>query len=145
MSGMEVTAKYLGQSKFEVIARGHSVICDQPLDNGGTDAGMTPPEFLLASLASCAGYYAAEYLRARGLRTELNVRVTAQKATQPARLAAFQIVVSVPGIEDRHQTGILRAVKSCLIHNTLLGDPELSIAIEGGPSAGTTSVLHRAA
>ena len=42
---------------------------------------MTPPEFMLASLGACAGYYAAEYLRARSLSTEgLEVRVTAEKA-----------------------------------------------------------------
>ena len=49
---MEVTASYLGGSKFEVAARGHRVICDQPLDNGGSDEGMAPAEFLLASLAT---------------------------------------------------------------------------------------------
>lgn len=43
---MEVLAQYLGGSKFEVTARGHRVVCDQPLDNGGSDEGMSPPEFL---------------------------------------------------------------------------------------------------
>ena len=32
-------------------ARGHRLVCDQPRENGGADAGLTPPEFLLASLA----------------------------------------------------------------------------------------------
>src|ERR1035438_5447527 len=82
---MEVVAQYLADSKFEVAARGHRVICDQPVDNGGSDGGMTPPEFLLASLATCAAYYAAQYLkgaqearyaamRRLGNPTELNER-----------------------------------------------------------------------
>ncbi len=53
---MEVTAQYLADSKFEVAARNHRVLCDQPRDNGGSDEGMSPPEFLLASLATCAAY-----------------------------------------------------------------------------------------
>jgi len=127
---MEVSAQYLGSSKFEVRARGHRVICDQPLDNGGSDEGMSPPEFLLASLATCAAYYAAQYLKARGLRAgDLEVRVNAEKATQPARLASFRIEVTAPGLDDRHQEGILRAVKACLIHKTLLGAPHIEIAI----------------
>ena len=127
---MEVSAQYLNDSKFEVAARGHRVICDQPVDNGGSDAGMSPPEFLLASLATCAGYYAAQYLKTRGLPAEdLKVRVTAQKAAQPARLASFGIEVTIDGLNERHQAGILRAVKSCLIHNTLLGGPSIEIAI----------------
>ena len=127
---MEVSAHYLGDTKFEVTARGHRVICDQPIDNGGADEGMSPPEFLLASLATCAGYYAAQYMKTRGLPAEdLKVRVTAQKAAQPARLASFGIEVTASGLDERHQAGILRAVKACLIHNTLLGAPSIEIVV----------------
>ena len=99
---MEVSAHNLGDTKFEVAARGHRVICDQPIENGGADEGMSPPEFLLASLATCAGYYATQYLKARGLPTEdLRVRVTAEKAAQPARLASFEIEVTALGLDER--------------------------------------------
>jgi uncharacterized OsmC-like protein len=30
------------------------------VDTGGFDEGMTPPELLLTSLGSCAGFYAAQ-------------------------------------------------------------------------------------
>ena len=133
---MEVTATYLGRAKFEIDARGHKAICDQPADNGGDDEGMTPPEFLLASLATCAGYYAAEYLKARALPAEdLNVRVTAQKALQPARLDSFGIDVTANGLDERHQAGLLRAVKACLIHNTLLGGPSIDIKVHSAQLA----------
>jgi putative redox protein len=127
---MELIVKHLENVKFAVQARGHEVVCDQPLDNAGMDAGMTPPEFLLASLGTCSGFYAAQYLRTRSLSTEgLEVRVSAEKALGPARLASFQIDVSVPKIEERHREGVLRAVKSCLIHNTLLNSPVIGIAV----------------
>lgn len=127
---MELSATYLGGTKFEVGARGHRVVCDQPVDNGGQDEGMTPPEFLLASLAACAGYYAAQYLKTRGLATDgLGVRVTAEKAAQPARLGSFGIEVTAPGVDDRHEAGLYRAVKACLIHNTLLGMPHIEITL----------------
>jgi len=58
---MEAIIRYQGHSKFEATARGHRVVCDQPLENEGSDKGMTPPEFLLVSLGTCAGYYAAQY------------------------------------------------------------------------------------
>jgi uncharacterized OsmC-like protein len=127
---MEVSAHYLGHSKFQVTARGHVAICDQPIDNGGSDEGMSPPEFLLASLATCAAYYAAEYLKARKLPAEdLQVRVSAEKAAQPARMASFQIEVMTPGLDERHQAGILRAAKGCLIHNTLLRAPTIEVSV----------------
>ncbi len=130
---MEVLANYLRDSKFEVGARGHRVICDQPIHNGGSDEGMSPPEFLLASLATCAAYYAAQYLKTRKLPIgDLKVRVGAEKVTQPARLGSFRIEVTTPDLDEHHQAGVLRAVKACLIHNTLVGEPSIEITVHAG-------------
>jgi len=127
---METIIRYLNGVKFEAESRGHRVLCDQPLDIHGTDAGMSPPEFLLVSLGTCVGFYAAQYLRARSLPTEgLQVRVTADKATQPARLDSFRIEVAVPELEPRHQEGVLRAAKACLVHNTLLHPPKIETVL----------------
>ncbi len=131
---MEVATHYLGGAKFEVEARGHRAICDQPRENGGSDEGMSPPEFLLASLGTCAAYYAAQYLNTRKLPArDLRIRVTAEKGTGPARLSSFQVKVAVPGLEERDQEGVLRAVKNCLIHNTLLGSPVLEVSLDARP------------
>jgi putative redox protein len=109
------------------------VICDQPADNGGTDEGMTPPEFLLASLCTCAAYYAAQFLKTRvGNVAGLRVRVEAEKALKPARLASFRIEVAVPGLDARHEEGLLRAVKACLIHNTLMSKPAVEVVVAIG-------------
>jgi len=127
---MEVLIRHLGKVKFEATTRGHRVICDQPANNGGADEGMTPPEYLLASLGTCAGFYAAEYLKTRSLPTEgLEVKVSAEKAAQPARLAKFRIEVTTPELEARHEEGVLRAVKACLIHNTLVNLPEVETVV----------------
>jgi uncharacterized OsmC-like protein len=64
---MEVTVEHLGSVQFEIRARQHTIACDQPEASGGFDEGMTPPELMLASLGSCAGYYVAQYLRKKGL------------------------------------------------------------------------------
>lgn len=127
---MQVDVRHLGGVRFEADARGHRVLCDQPIGSGGTDTGMTPPEFLLAALATCAGYYAAEYLKNRGLsRQGLSVRVEAEKARNPARLGSFRIEVTSGPIEERDRDGVLNAVKKCLIHNTLLNAPNIDIAV----------------
>jgi putative redox protein len=133
---MEATVKYLDGTAFEIEARGHKVISDQPVDNGGADGGMTPPELMLASLGSCAGFYAAQYLRARSLSAAgLTVRVEAEKATQPARLGLFRIHVEAPvADEPRHRDGLLRAVKTCLVHNTLTHTPQVEVELGMLPS-----------
>ena len=127
---MEVIIHHLGKVKFEARARGHSIICDQPGENGGSDHGMTPPELLLSSLGTCAGFYAAQYLAARSLPADgLEVRVTAEKAVQPTRLGPFRIEVTVPGLDAKNEAGVHRAVKACLIHNTLLHTPEIETVV----------------
>jgi putative redox protein len=130
---MEAIIRYTDGVKFEVESRGHRVVCDQPLNNGGADAGMSPPEFLLASLGTCAGFYAIQYLKTRSLPLEgLKVRVIAEKAMQPARLSSFRIEIAAGGLEPRHQEGVLRAVKACLVHNTLLQPPRIETVLTPG-------------
>lgn len=129
---MEVSVKQLENVKFAVQARQHTVICDQPVDNGGADQGMTPPEFLLASLGSCAVFYAVQYLKTRKLADcGVEATVRAEKLKNPSRLGQFQIEVHcpVPLTEDQ-QLGLVRSVHSCLIHNTLMSVAEIGIELK---------------
>ena len=128
---MEVIVEHLGAVQFEIRARQHTLISDQPADNKGYDEGMTPPELLLASLGSCAAYYAVDYLeRNKIARDAVRTRVTAEKVKAPFRLDNFKIEVEVPGgLDETHRKGLEEAVHRCLIHNTLLHAPEIQVAI----------------
>jgi uncharacterized OsmC-like protein len=140
MSAMQVTIKHLERGKFSIQARSHTILCDQPAENAGDDAGMTPPELMLASLGSCAAFYAVQYLKARNLaETGVEVSVTADKLLQPARLGNFKINVTYPiPLTEDHTAGLMRAVHHCLIHNTLLSPPEILIEL----TTGETTLQH---
>jgi putative redox protein len=129
---MEVTVEHLGAVQFEVKARQHTIISDQPPENFGHDEGMTPPELLLAALGSCAAFYAAQYLRKHKLATEgTRVRVTADKVKDPvARIDNFRIEIdSLIKLSEPHRAGVEAAVHHCLVHNTLLHAPKIAIEI----------------
>jgi len=134
---MEVKVSHLGQVRFNIQSRSHSILCDQPVDNGGEDTAMTPPELMLASLGSCAAFYALQYLKARNLADSgVEVSVTAEKLKGPARLGNFKIRVEYPVTLDQdHTEGLMRSVKHCLIHNTLLAPPEVNIELAAKESA----------
>jgi putative redox protein len=134
---MEVTIEHLGAVQFEIRARQHTIASDQPEESGGFDEGMTPPELMLASLGACEGYYAAQYLRKKGLATEgLRIRVTADKKTGPARLDDFKVQIDLPvACGEEHKKGVEQAVHSCLIHNTLEHPPKITISIKDGSMA----------
>jgi uncharacterized OsmC-like protein len=132
---MEVKITHLDRLKFAIQSGSHSILCDQPAENGGEDCGMTPPELLLASLGSCAAFYAVQYLKTRNFAENgVEVSVTAEKLKSPARVGNFKIHVACPVSLTEEQTeGLMRSVHHCLIHNTLLSPPEIAIelAIKG--------------
>jgi len=128
---MEIAIEHLGAVQFEIKARNHSIVSDQPIADGGHDEGMTPPELLLASLGSCAAFYAAQYLRKHKLAQQgTTVRISAEKLKEPARVGHFHIQVNSPiELDERHRHGMEQAVHNCLIHNTLLNPPTIDIRI----------------
>ncbi|HEY3625196.1 MAG TPA: OsmC family protein [Terracidiphilus sp.] len=129
---MQVKVEQLDNLKFFVHARHHTILCDQPAENSGTDEGMTPPELMLASLGTCAAFYSFQYLKTRNLASEgVEVTVDAEKLKAPARLGNFKIEVHCPvPLTDEQQMGMVRSVHSCLIHNTLMSVPEIAIELK---------------
>ena len=128
---MEVNVEHLGEVQFEVKSRKHTIVCDQPEELGGYDEGMTPPELLLASLGSCAAYYAVAYLKKKGVAsTGTHVRVTADKVPNPMRVDNFRIDVTAPiSLTDEHRAGLEQAIHRCLIHNTLQHPPSIHLTL----------------
>jgi putative redox protein len=129
---MEVVVEHLGAVQFEIKTRQHTMISDQPIDSGGDDEGMTPPELLLASLGSCAAFYAVDYLkRNQILRDGVKVRVTAEKVKGPFRLDNFRIELELPeAMDESHVKGLEEALHRCLIHNTLQHPPKIDFVIQ---------------
>lgn len=128
---MEVKVVHLEQARFSIQARQHIIISDQPPESGGQDSGMTPPELLLASLGSCAAYYAAAYLKVRKLaESGVEVSVSADKMSQQARVDNFVIKVRCPvPLTEEQQQGVVRSVHKCIVHNTLLSVPRITIEL----------------
>lgn len=128
---MNATVKHLGALQFEITARHHTIVSDQPVEDGGFDEGMTPPELLLAALGACAAYYAAQYLRKQHLAREgTSVTVDAEKILNPARLDQFKVRINpTVALTDEQRAGLADAVSHCLVHNTLIHPPAIEVEI----------------
>ena len=62
-----VTVRGAASSFSQTIeTRSHRLIADEPVEVGGTDAGPTPYDLLLAALGSCASMTVGLYARGKG-------------------------------------------------------------------------------
>jgi putative redox protein len=129
-----VTVRHVDGDAYAITARGHGVLADQTVGDGGKDAAATPTELLVASLASCVAFYTGRYLLRHGLdRTGLAVTAEfAMAADRPARVSAVRLRITVPGGVPPQRTDALLAVAShCTVHNTLRQQPDVSIELTG--------------
>lgn len=126
-----LTVSHLGADRFAVQVRDHEVLVDQPVDAGGEDTAPTPLELMLASLASCVGYYARKYLARHGFPEEgLAVAASGEVGGRPARLTAIEVTLTVPeGVPADRRDALLAVASACTVHNTLMTPPEIRIAL----------------
>jgi putative redox protein len=127
---MEVRIHHGRGKQSEAFARFHRVVCDQPFNDGGNDTGMTPSELMLSALGCCAMYYATEYLRARNLAFDsTELRISAVKGGEPARLTEIEIEVDAPALGVRARDGLMKAIDACLLKRTLADPPKLKVSL----------------
>ena len=142
-----MTIRYLGAVQFEAEIRGHKVFSDQPVGKGGFNEGMTPVEYLLAALGTCAGHYAVDYLKVNQLESAgLELSVEADKVKEPTRLDNFRLGIYLPlKLDATHLDGLRHSVEKCMIHNTLLNPPKIELDVvtpgDGEPVSEPSSEL----
>jgi putative redox protein len=119
--------------RFELQVRGHQLLCDQPVADGGTDQGPTPTELFVASLAACVAFYARRFLARHHLDTA-GLRVEAaftMSPDRPARVGIITLRLLVPGrplIASRRRA-LLAVVEHCTVHNSLRTPPQVRITL----------------
>lgn len=126
---MNLTVAFKGGARFDVISGTHVVTTDQPVEDGGTDDGMSPVELFLGSLASCVGYFAARYCARHQIPCDgFTVDVEWSMAEQPHRVGAVQLRLNLPGaVASSEQEKLLKVAHGCTVHQSLVMPPKVEI------------------
>jgi putative redox protein len=120
------------RDRFELQVRGHRLLCDQPLADGGDDQGPTPTELFVGSLAACVAFYARRFLArhhldAAGLRVEAGFTMSADR---PARVDTITLRLLVPEpLEPNRRLALLAVVDHCTVHNSLRIPPQVHVTL----------------
>lgn len=99
-------------------------------------SAITPPDTLLASLASCVGVYIRKYAQGANLNLS-NFTVTAEgelSKEPPVRFTNINVSVDFKGIDaldKRRKEALLNFINNCPIHNTLRGNPQIEVRLNG--------------
>jgi ribosomal protein S12 methylthiotransferase accessory factor len=128
---MKIETRYPGGLRVDAVVRGFSIPTDQPFEAGGYDTAPSPYELFLASLASCAGFYAIQFCRKRGLRTDgLRLVVEATKNPETRLLDSIRIELELPhDFPEKYREAILRAIDQCAVKRALDTPPKLETRI----------------
>jgi uncharacterized OsmC-like protein len=132
-----VTVTHQDGDRFQIDVRGHRLWVDQP-HRDAAEAGPTPTELFVTSLAACVGHYAMAFLRRhelayRGLRVECD---WAMRAGRPARVGRLGLRVTPPGeVPAELRDGLREAMAHCTVHSSLRQPPMVTIDLAEAPLA----------
>jgi putative redox protein len=116
---------------FIVSMRGHELVVDQPVALGGGDAGPTPTELFVASVGSCAAFFARRYLDRHHLAQGLEVTVRhVLSHDRPARVERIDLVLHTDApLPDQRRSALRRTVEHCTVSNSLRSAPDIIITL----------------
>lgn len=129
---MRATARReTGTLKHEVEMGSHSIVADEPEDEGGDDAGPTPQELLAASLASCTAITMEMYADRKGWDIgDVSVDVTYEPA-QRGSPTRFNMVVNLPKeLPEEQRERLMQIGAKCPVHRVLEGEVMFEESVE---------------
>ena len=116
--------------RTEVEADGHNLVVDEPQSLGGTGAGLTPYDHLLAALGGCTAMTLRMYADRKGWPLEtVTVRLSQDRVhatdceeceTEEGRIDWIEREIELAGpLNDEQRRRLLEVADMCPVHRTL--------------------------
>ncbi|RWY54195.1 OsmC family protein [Mucilaginibacter gilvus] len=113
----------IGRAQYQTVVKSgnHTLIADEPIDDGGTDTGISPYNLLMASLASCTAITLRMYINRKmwaieEITVELEMYQTATGILIESRLK-FKGEVA-----PEQKKRLITIADACPIHKILVGN-----------------------
>lgn len=128
---MMLTVAYKGGARYDVTSGPHTLVTDQPIEDGGGDAGVTPVELFVGALGSCVAYFVGRYCARHQIPCEgFTVDVEWSYAEQPHRVGAVELRVKLPSaVTPEQREKLLKVAHGCTVHQSLAVPPKVEIQL----------------
>jgi putative redox protein len=132
---MKLTVAYQGGTQYDIQSRGHRIVTDQPTEDGGRDAGMSPVELFVGSLASCVGYFVGRFCGRHQIPCDgLRIDADWTMAESPHRVGAITLAIHLPHpITPEQHERLLKVAHGCTVHQSVAVAPQVAIALHARP------------
>jgi ribosomal protein S12 methylthiotransferase accessory factor len=103
---------------------------DQPKGSGGENSAPAPFDLFLASLGTCAGFYALRFCQERQLPTAgLSLNLEHDWDSARHRLNKVRLTLNLhPEFPEKYRRAIIRAINQCSVKRTILDPPEFEVS-----------------
>ena len=116
-----IEISFPGGEAVDATVKGRVVHTDQ--------AGVSPFDLFLASIAACAGFYALRFCQQRNIDTH-GLGVTLTPTRPDKRLEAVKIDLRLPpAFPEKYRDAILRAVDQCAVKKAILDPPAFQVVL----------------
>jgi len=126
---MILESSFPGGVAVDVRVKNHTIRTDQPEKAGGEDSAPAPFDLFLASIVTCAGFYAVSFCQQREIPTDgLAVRMETIRDPDGPRIGTMRIEIDLPaGFPEKYRKAILRAVDQCAVKRHILEPPSIEV------------------
>ena len=132
MSSMNVLVTFTGKKKIDAVIGNNIIHTDQTLKNGGEETAPAPFQLFLASIATCAGYYALEFCQSRNILTEgMSLSMVPELNTELKRYTHISISLQLPvHFPEKFHNAIIRSMNLCTVKKHLIDPPDFDINLK---------------
>ena len=128
---MRLSVAYHSGTRYDIVSRGHRIVTDQPVEDGGQDAGVSPVELFVGSVASCVAYFVGRFCTRHGISQDgLSVEAQWAMAENPHRVGRIDLAIHLPlRITPEMKERLLKVAHGCTVHHSLAIAPTIDIKL----------------
>lgn len=128
---MKLQVAFHGGTRYDITSGKHRVVTDQPVEEGGQDAGMSPVELFVGSLAGCVGYFVGRFCTRHDIPREgLTVEAEWTMAEGPHRVGQITLAIHLPHrLTPEQKEKLLKVAHGCTVHQSIAAPPTVAIKL----------------